>query len=122
MEVKAKILDNDAFNHPLLQKRVEEFKENDVHYTSHKKRKGTTQTTPLVDNFLKTVKSKLKQVECFRDMECTKILFRGMTNVRNFLPYLSGAKNAHLSPFMLSQGKTYNLPWVQVMNMHNAFL
>lgn len=122
LEVKLKTLNNEAFNHPLLQKRVKELKENAVHYTSHKNRKGITQTTSLVDNFLKTVKRKLKQVESFRDRECTKVLFRGMANVRNFFPYLSGAKNAHLSPFMLAQGKTYNLPWVQVMNMHNAFL
>jgi hypothetical protein len=35
---------------------------------------------------------------------------------------MSGAKNAHKSPFMLAQGQTFNLPWIQVMNVHNAFL
>jgi hypothetical protein len=45
-----------------------------------------------------------------------------MANVRNFAPFMSGAKNAHKSPFMLTQGQTYNLPWIQVMNVHNAFL
>jgi hypothetical protein len=23
---------------------------------------------------------------------------------------------------MLAQGQTFNLPWIQVMNVHNAFL
>jgi hypothetical protein len=45
-----------------------------------------------------------------------------MANIRNFAPFMSGAKNAHKSPFMLAQGQTYNLPWIQVMNVHNAFL
>jgi hypothetical protein len=35
---------------------------------------------------------------------------------------MSGAKNAHKNPFMLAQGQTFNLPWIQVMNVHNAFL
>jgi hypothetical protein len=42
--------------------------------------------------------------------------------VRNFVPFNSGAKNAHKSPFMLALGETHDLPWVQVMNVHNAFL
>ncbi len=31
-------------------------------------------------------------------------------------------KNVGKSPFMLAAGQTHNLPWIQVMNMHNAFL
>jgi hypothetical protein len=31
-------------------------------------------------------------------------------------------KKFRASPFMLAQGQTYDLPWMQVMNMHNAFL
>jgi hypothetical protein len=50
------------------------------------------------------------------------ILFRAMANVRNFMPFTSGSKNAHKSPFMLAQGQTHGLPWIQVMNVHNAFL
>jgi len=34
---------------------------------------------------------------------------------------MSGAKNAHKSPFELAGGETYGLPWIQPMNMHNAF-
>jgi hypothetical protein len=45
-----------------------------------------------------------------------------MANVRNFVPFMPGAKNAHKSPFMLAKGETYGLPWIQTMNMHNAFL
>jgi hypothetical protein len=45
-----------------------------------------------------------------------------MANVRNFVPFNSGAKNAHKSPFMLALGETHDLPWLQVMNVHNAFL
>ena len=123
LEVKAKtLLKEEAFSHPLLQKRVNELLENATHYTSQKNRKGITQTTSLVDNFLKIVKRKLRQVESFRDMDCTKILFRGMANVRNFFPFSPGAKNNNKSPFVLAQGETYNLPWIQVMNIHNAFL
>ena len=76
----------------------------------------------MADNFLKIVKRKLRQVESFRNQECTKFLFRAMANVRNFVPFLSGAQNAHNSPFMLAEGKTFDLPWTQVMNVHNAFL
>jgi hypothetical protein len=75
-----------------------------------------------VDNFLKIVKRKLRQVESFRDQESTGLLFRAMPNIRNFVPFNSGAKNAHKSPFMRAQGETHDLPWVQVMNMLNAFL
>jgi hypothetical protein len=122
LEVKLKSLDEAAFNHPLLQERLAELKENATHYTRYKKRKGITKTTSIVDNFLKSVKRKLRMVESFRDKECTRILFQAMANTRNFVPFLPGAKNAHNSPFMLAQGQTYNLPWMQVMNMHNAFL
>ncbi len=122
MEVKLNSLKDKAFKHLLLRQRLEELKENAVHYTCHKKRKGITRTTSIVDNFLKIVKRKLRQVESFRDKECTRISFQAMANVRNFVPFLPGAKKAHKSPFMLAQGDTYNLPWIQVMNFHNAFL
>ena len=46
----------------------------------------------------------------------------GMASVRNFVPFMSGAKNAHKSPFELAGGETFGLPWIQVMNIHNAFL
>jgi len=35
---------------------------------------------------------------------------------------MSEAENAHQSPFELANGQTYDLPWAQVMNVHNAFL
>ena len=111
-----------AFHHPILRARLDELKANAVRYTSHHKRNGLTKTTSIVDNFLKIVKRKLRQVESFRDQDCTRTLFRAMATVRNVVPFLSGAKNAHKSPFMLAQGETYGLPWIQVLNMHNAFL
>ena len=61
-------------------------------------------------------------MESFRDPEHSRLLFRAIANARNFLPFLPGAKNAHKSPFMLAGGNTYNLPWIQTMNVHNAFL
>ena len=79
-------------------------------------------TPSIVDNFLKIVKRKLRQVESFRDGESAGLLTRAMANVRNFVPFKSGSKNAHKSPFMLAHGETHGLPWVQVMNVHNAFL
>ena len=122
MKAKLKSLDDEAFNHPLLKKRVDELRENAVRYTSHKNRKGITQTTSMADNFLKIIKRKLRQVQSFRDKDYAKLFFQASANIRNFVPFLSGAKNAHKSPFMLAGGETYNLPWMQVMNMHNAFL
>ncbi len=122
LEVKIKALDDEAFNHPLLQKRVTELKENAVHYTAYKNRKGITETTSIVDNYLKIVKRKLRQVESFRDKEWARLFFRAQANTRNFMPYNSGAIYAHKSPFMLAGGQTYDLPWIQVMNVHNAFL
>jgi len=61
-------------------------------------------------------------VESFRDKERASLFFSDQANTRNFAPYNPGAKNAHQSPFMISGGQTYDLPWIQVMNMHNAFL
>ncbi len=123
LRIKLKSLEKDpAFSHPLLRPRLADLKENAVHYTSHKNRKGITKTTSVADNFLKVVKRKLRQAESFRDQECTRIMFQAMATVRNFVPFLPGAKNAGKSPFMLAEGQTYNLPWIQVMNMHNAFL
>ena len=122
VEVKLKSLNEAAFNHPLLKVRVDELKENASHYTCHKKREGITKTTSIVDNFLKSVKRKLTMAESFRDKKCSQILFQAMANTRNFVPFLPGAKNAHKSPFMLAQGETHDLPWIQVMNFHNAFL
>jgi hypothetical protein len=124
LKLKLRTLEREepAFHHPILQARLDELKANAVRYTSHHKRNGLTKTTSIVDNFLKSVKRKLRQVESFRDQDCTRALFRAMATVRNFVPFLSGAKNAHNSPFMLAQGETYGLPWIQVMNMHNAFL
>ncbi len=120
--MKLKSLEDEAFQHPLLRQRLDELKENATHYTCHKSRKGISKTTSMVDNCLKRVKRKLRQVESFRDQDCTHILFRAMANTRNFMPFLSGAKHAHRSPFMLAGGDTCDLPWIQVMNMHNAFL
>ncbi|MCP4016479.1 MAG: hypothetical protein GY735_10190, partial [Delftia sp.] len=54
-----------AFSHPLLRPRLADLKENAVHYTSHKNRKGITKTTSVADNFLKMVKRKLRQAESF---------------------------------------------------------
>lgn len=122
MRAKLKSLNDEAFEHPLLKARVDELRENAVRYTSHKKRNGITVSTSAVDNFLKIVKRKLRQVGSFRDREYAKILFQATANIRNFVPFLSGAKNAGKSPFMMAGGETYDLPWMQVMNMHNAFL
>lgn len=122
LKLKALKREETAFQHPILQKRLEALNANAVRYTSHHKRNGLTKTTSIVDNFLKLVKRKLRQVESFRDQECTRTFFRAMATVRNFVPFLSGAKNAHRTPFMLAQGKTYDLPWIQVMNIHNAFV
>jgi hypothetical protein len=122
VEVKLKSLREAAFNHPLLKVRLDELKENASHYTCHKKREGITKTTSIVDNFLKLVKRKLTMAESFRDKGWSQILFRAMANTRNFVPFLPGAKNAHKSPFILAQGETHDLPWIQVMNFHNAFL
>lgn len=122
MKAKLKSLNDEAFNHPLLKTRVDELRKNAVRYTSHKKRNGITVSTSAVDNFLKIVKRKLRQVGSFRDREYAGILFRATANIRNSVPFLPGAKNAHKSPFMLAGGETYDLPWIQVMNMHNAFL
>jgi hypothetical protein len=41
-----------VFSYPLLKKRVAELKENATRYTYHKNRKGITQTTSIVDNYL----------------------------------------------------------------------
>jgi hypothetical protein len=122
LEVKLKSLHEEAFDHPLLKVRLDELKENASHYTCHKKREGITKTTSIVDNFLKSVKRKLTMTESFRDKKCSQILFQAMANTRNFVPFLPGAKNAHKSPFILAQGEAHDLPWIQVMNFHNAFL
>lgn len=122
MEVKLNALKDEAFQHPLLKGQLDELKKNAVHYTVNKNRKGITRSTSMVDNILKIVKRKLRQAESFRDREWARILFKALANVRNFVPFLSGAKNAHKSPFMLADGETHDLPWIQVMNMHNAFL
>ncbi len=111
-----------AFDHILLRPRIDDLKNSAVYYTSNQRRKGISQTTSIVDNFLKNVKRKLRQVESFRDPDYTRLLFRAMANARNFLHFLPGAVNAHKSPFMLAQGETFNLPWIQSMNVHNAFL
>lgn len=122
LDVKLSFIDEPAFSHDLIRPVIDEIRKNGVHYTAHRNRDGIKKTTSLVDNFLKTVKRKLRQAESFRDRDSTGLLFRAMANVRNFVPFMSGAKNAHKSPFMLAQGQTYDLPWIQTMNMHNAFL
>jgi hypothetical protein len=112
----------EEFNHPILKQRIEELKANAPHYTMHNKRKGISKCTFAVDNYLKIIKRKLKTVESFRDEKMTKLTFQGMANVRNFVPFMSGAKNAHKSPFELAGGETFGLSWIQTMNVHNAFL
>jgi hypothetical protein len=122
--LKAKLtsLNDEAFDHPLLRERVTELEQNAAHYTSHKSRAGIKQTTSIVDNYLKQVKRKLRQVESFRDKEWASLFFQAQANTRNFAPFLPGAKHAHKSPFELAGGQTFNLPWIQVMNVHNSFL
>ncbi len=122
LKIKIGLLKDEAFNHPLLRRVLNQVIEDGARYTCHKRKKGIKKTTSLADNFLKIVKRKLRQVESFRDQECTRILFRAMANVRNFVPFMSGAKNAHKSPFIIAKGETFDLPWIQIMNVHNAFL
>ena len=122
LKVKIHMLKDPAFNHPAIRSALEEVEKNAANYTAYKNRKGIKKTTSIVDNFLKIVKRKLRQAESFRDRTWTGILLRGMANVRNFVPFMPGAKNAHKSPFMLAKGETYGLSWIQTMNMHNAFL
>ena len=123
MKAKLKSLNDEAFEHPLLKKRVDELRENAVRYTSHKNRNGITTTTSMADNFLKIIKRKLKQVGSFRDKDCAKLFFNATANIRNFVPFVSGSKNAHKSPFIMAGGETYGLSsWMQIMNMQNAFL
>jgi len=122
LAVKIKSLNDEAFGHPLLQERLAELEKNALHYTAYKNRKGITQTTSIVDNYLKQVKRKLRQIESFRDKEWASLFFQAQANVRNFVPFLPGAKNAHNSPFMLAGGQTFNLSWIQAMNVHNSFL
>jgi len=120
--VKIKSLSDEAFSHPTLAPRVAELKENAAQYTMNKKRKGIKPTTSIVDNYLKSVKRKLIQVGSFRDKKWAKLFFQAQANTRNFVPYRSNAKNTRKSPFMLEWGETFDLPWIQVMNYHNAFL
>jgi len=122
LKIRLDALKDDAFEHPLVKSRIDSLKEDAVRYTSCKKRKGITPTTSKADGFLKIVKRKLRQAESFRDRYSASHLFRAIANVRNFLPFLPGAKNAHKSPFMLAQGETFDLPWIEAMNVHNAFL
>ena len=122
LETRVKFLDDEEFRDPILRARLDELRENAAHYTLHKQRKGITQTTSIVDNYLKLVKRKLRQVESFRDKHWAALFFKGQANTRNFVPFNPGAKNAGKSPFSLAGGQTYDLPWIQVMNVHNAFL
>lgn len=122
LKIRIQSLNDEAFHHPLLRERLNELEDNAVRYTIHKQRNGITKTTSIVDNFLKVVKRKLRMAESFRDPLYARILFTALANIRNFVPFLPGAKNAHQSPFLLAHGQTYNLPWIQVMNLHNAFL
>jgi hypothetical protein len=122
LETKIKFLDDEAFLDPILQARLDELKENAVYYTAHKQRKLIAQTTSRVDNYLKMVKRKLRQVESFRDRQWATLFFKAQANTRNFVPFNPGAKHAGRSPFSLAGGQTYDLPWIQIMNVHNAFL
>ena len=123
MEVKVDLLlKEDEFSHPLLKLRLEELKENAVNYTVNKSREGIKKTTSLVDNFLKIAKRKLREAMSFRDPVWSGIFFKGLANVRNFVEFKTGAKNAHKSPFMLAGGENFGLPWMQVVNVHNGFL
>lgn len=122
LKIRLNSLKDEVFSHPLLKSRIDCLKQEAVRYTSCKNRKGIAPTTSKVDGFLKIVKRKLRQAESFRDRDSAQHLFRAMANARNFLPFLPGAKNAHKSPFMLAQGETFGLPWLEVMNVHNAFL
>ena len=121
LKAQLKNLDDEAIRYPSIKDRIDDLHNNAVHYTSHKQRNGITTTTSIVDNFLKTVKRKLNQVGSFRDKVCTRALFNAMANIRNFVPFMPGAKNAGKSPFMLADGQTFGLPWMQVINMHNGF-
>lgn len=122
LRIKIDMAGEPAFKHPAVGPVIDELKRCAVHYTAHKRRSGIKRTTSLVDNFLKTVKRKLNQAESFRDCNWTGLLLRAMANVRNFVPFLPGAKNAGKSPFVLADGNAYDLPWSQVMNVHHAFL
>lgn len=121
LKAQLKGLNDKAFSYPAIKDRIEDLRDNAVHYTSHKQRNGITTTTSIVDNFLKNVKRKLKQIESFRDKILTRSLFYAMANIRNFVPFMPGAKNAGKSPFELAGGETYGMKWMQVINMHNGF-
>jgi len=122
IKIDSLLMSEQAFCHSLFRPVIGEIKKNAVRYTVNKKRNGIKKTTSLVDNFLKIVKRKLRQSESFRDRHRTGVLFRAMANIRNFVPFMTGAKNMNKSPFMLAKGLTFGLHWIQAMNVHNAFL
>jgi hypothetical protein len=122
VKIESLLMSEQAFSHSLFRPVIKVIKKNAVRYTVNKKRNGIKKTTSPVDNFLKIVKRKLRQSESFRDRHRTGIIFRAMADLRNFVPFMPGSKNAHKSPFMLARGETYSQPWIQAMNVHNAFL
>jgi Flp pilus assembly protein, ATPase CpaF len=64
----------------------------------------------------------IKTVESFRDKEMTKLTFQGMANVSKFCTIYVWCEKSPTKPFELAGGETYDLPWIQTMNAHNAFL
>jgi len=46
-----------------------------------------------VDNFLKIVKTQIKAGRKFQGQGTHSTLFKAMANIRNFVPFMSGAKN-----------------------------
>jgi len=63
----------------------------------------------------KSIKRKLKQIESFRDKEWASLFFRAHATIRNFVPFLPGAKNHHKIPFELAGGPA--IPAAKQLNL-----
>ncbi len=108
-----------AADEPILLARCQSLSRK-IHFNTHRLRSPLlTATTSLVELTFKFLTRKIESLYSFRRSKCDAAQ-KSLTTwalIRNFIPYLPGAKYAGQSPAQLAGVDLQGLPWLQYINL-----
>lgn len=117
--VRLRTLTKRAADEPILLARCQSLSRK-IHFNTYRLRSPLlTATTSLVELTFKFLTRKIESLYSFRRSKCDAAQ-KSLTTwalVRNFIPYLPGAKYAGQSPAQLAGVDLQGLPWLQYINL-----
>lgn len=108
-----------AADEPILLARCKSLRKKSNYYTARLRSPLLAATTSRIELTFKFLTRKIESLYSFRRSRCNAAQksLNTWALVRNFLPYLPGAKNAGRSPAELAGVDLQGLPWLQYVNL-----